>query len=387
MAAPHQLDAGVRALVLASATMPPDELPQRVRQVAEDAGAFDVELLVVDLAQQNLVPLLPGDQRNAYPVVGTPAGDAYRTTAVRRAPGADGTRLWLPVMDSAERVGVLGVTVVVDDDDDVEGWEALASLTGELIVAKARYGDAIGRSRRTRATTLAAEMRWSLLPPLTYRSSEISVTGILEPAYEIAGDTFDYAINGRTVHLAILDAMGHGLEASRMANVAVSSYRHSRRQGLALQEMALALDEAVQACFDRSRYVTGQLATFDVGTRRFRMLNMGHPLPLLLRDGAVVGELPSEPMLPAGWGSKPAAIYEARLEPCDQVLMFTDGITEARSGSGDQYGTDRLVDFLGRSLSTGAPPEEILREVIEDIMRFQDFHASDDATLLLLTVP
>jgi len=378
------MDRALRAMVLESAEMAPHELPGRVGELARSAGGRDVELLVIDLAQRELVALLDGFA-DRYPVAGSRAGDAFRRTRVVHESVPGGVRLWVPVMDSAERVGVLGVTLPTGEDP--ERWTALASLTGELLVAKSRYGDVMASARRTRETSLAAEMRWSLLPPLTYRSPVVSVTGILEPAYDIAGDTFDYAINGDTVHLALLDAMGHGLEASRMANVAVISYRHSRMSSLSLQDTALALDEAVQACFDRSRYVTGQLATFDVRTRRFRMLNMGHPLPLLLRDGRVQGELPSEPMLPAGWGSKPAAIFEADLQPGDQVLMYTDGVTDAGHDVDDLYGRARLEALVDSLLPTGVPPEEVLREVIEDLMAFQGHQARDDATLLLLGVP
>lgn len=381
---PEDMDALLRDLILASTTMHPDDLAHRVEAAAGRAGGSQVELLVIDLAQQNLLPLLESDHRNAYPLDGSPAGDSYRRTSVVRLREAEGTRLWVPLMDSAERVGVLGVTVP-GDDVAVRPWEALASLTGELIVAKSRYGDGLALRRRTRSTTLAAEMRWELLPPLTFRSERVAVTGILEPAYEIAGDTFDYAVNGDTVHLAILDAMGHGLEASRMANVAAASYRHSRRHGLGLQDSAAALDTAVQECFDRSRFVTGQMGTLDLETRRLRMLNMGHPLPLLLRRGAV-SEIPSLPMLPAGWGDKPATIYEALLEPGDQVLLYTDGVTEAGRDTDGLYGSDRLLRLLDSLLESQAPPEEMLRAVIQDIMRFQDYRARDDATLLLVTL-
>lgn len=367
-------------LLSRSARLHPDDLPDQLRQAAERAGAAAVEILVVDLAQRNLLPLLPGDHRNSMPVVGSVAGDAYRQVTAIDVPGVDGVRRWVPILDSAERVGVLGVTVA--EGTALEPWWQLASLAGELFVAKARYGDRLSLRRRTRSTTVAAEMRWSLLPPLSFRSERLTVSGILEPAYEIAGDTFDYAVNGDTAHLALLDAMGHGLEASRMANVAVTSYRHSRRAGLSLPDTAVAMDEVVQACFDASRYVTGQLATLDLSTGMFRMLNMGHPLPLLIRDGRVVGELPSEPMLPAGWGDKPAAIYEHRLQPGDHVLMYTDGITEAKHPGGDEYQLGRLVNVIETVLARAAPVEELLRAIIEDVMAFQDFHARDDATAL-----
>ena len=60
-------------------------------------------------------------------------------------------------------------------------------------------------------------MQWELLPPLTYGTERVAISGALEPTYEIGGDTFDYAVNGTTVELLVLDAVGHGLPAALLA--------------------------------------------------------------------------------------------------------------------------------------------------------------------------
>ena len=62
-------------------------------------------------------------------------------------------------------------------------------------MTKTLYGDTIVRLRRRAEMGLAAEMQWSLLPPLTFACPQLSVAGVLEPAYEVAGDTFDYAVD------------------------------------------------------------------------------------------------------------------------------------------------------------------------------------------------
>lgn len=52
---------------------------------------------------------------------------------------------------------------------------------------------------------------------------------MLEPAYRVAGDSFDYALNDNILHMAVIDAMGHGLDAAAMATIAIGAYRHARR--------------------------------------------------------------------------------------------------------------------------------------------------------------
>ena len=315
-------------------------------------------------------------------------GSAFRTERILELAFDDGgdVQLWIPLMDSAERLGVIGV-VVPPDRADRELWTAFASLVGEALVSKAAYGDAIARTRHTRPVSLAAELRWSILPPLTFTSDQIEISGALEPAYDIAGDTFDYAINGNRVDLAVLDAMGHGLEASQIANLAVGQYRRSRRDGSSLGEMLKHIDEVIAEQFGDSRYVTGQLATLDLGTNRLAVVNAGHPRPLLFRGGIDQGDLDCRPCPPMGLGLVTTEESIHHLEPGEAVLFYTDGITEARSPSGDEFGRGRLAHAVERSLQHHDRPSEVLRQLLLALARYSTAPLQDDASAILLHRP
>jgi serine phosphatase RsbU (regulator of sigma subunit) len=260
----------------------------------------------------------------------------------------------------------------------------MASITAGLVVSKSTYGDNLVLARRTRDMDLAAEMRWSMLPPLTFINDRVAVAGMLEPAYEIAGDAFDYAVNGDMVHLAIIDAMGHGLEASRMANLAVGSYRHSRRRGLGLEETFSAMDKVVAEQFGAERFVTGQLVRLDLSTGRLTWVNAGHPRPLLWRNGQPAGDLHCETSLPLGMGYVPAEVAQVSLEPGDAVLFLTDGVIEARSTSGEFFGRARLAEKWLQAADGGELPAEILRRLCHGILEHQQGRLQDDATLLMV---
>lgn len=133
---PHvdEMDAQLRVLIDASAAMHPDEVVTRIREVAERTGGSDFELLVADLSQRTLSPLPPAVGGAVRAVSSSYAGAAYRRTVTVSEPDGGGTRLWVPMLDSAERVGVLGVTVPAGDVD-VPAWESLAALAAELLVA------------------------------------------------------------------------------------------------------------------------------------------------------------------------------------------------------------------------------------------------------------
>ncbi len=131
-------------------------------------------------------------------------------------------------------------------------------------------------------------MQWELLPPLSFGTDRVVITGGLEPAYDIGGDSFDYAINGSMVDLVVIDSIGHGLSAAVLATVAIGAYRHARRNDLDLPDIAVAIDSAIAGQFAASQFATAVLARLDVDTGRLRWVNAGHPEPIIVRGSSLV---------------------------------------------------------------------------------------------------
>jgi serine phosphatase RsbU (regulator of sigma subunit) len=76
-------------------------------------------------------------------------------------------------------------------------------------------------------------------------------------------------------------------------------------------------------------------------------------------------------------------IAEEALEPGDQLLLYTDGIVEARSSSGEEFGVERLIDFATTAAADQLPPPETTRRLVHAILAYQDDRLQDDATVLL----
>ena len=77
-------------------------------------------------------------------------------------------------------------------------------------------------------------------------------------------------------------------------------------------------------------------------------------------------------------------VSHEQLEPGDRLLLYTDGITEARDSQGRQFGTQRLVEFAERSSESGLPPPETVRRLSHAVLDHQDGKLQDDATLVLV---
>lgn len=362
---------------------PPDRLFELVTDELERAGATGVEVMLVDLEQETLITLTTDDQRQ-HSLDGTLAGRAYRLQEVVESQVEGGLKLWAPLIDGRDRVGVLELIVPTYDAEIRKGIDLFSGVLGELIVTKDLYGDGITIARRTREMSLAAEMQWELLPPLTSATEHISIAGILEPSYDIGGDTFDYAINGDLLHVAIVDAMGHGLPASLTSALAIGSYRNARRLQRKLHEIYRAMDEVIAQQLGPERFATGLLGELDGRTGAFTWINAGHPLPLLIRDKRVIGSLDCAPSRPIGLGDEVVEVAEDQLEPGDTLFFFTDGVIEARSKDDEQFGDERLADTLERELQTGLSSSEVVRRLVKSIFAHQDGPLKDDATMLLV---
>ncbi|MDQ3756564.1 MAG: serine/threonine-protein phosphatase [Actinomycetota bacterium] len=376
-------------LLDASHRLAPHALAAAARQAASLLGATELTIYLVDYNQRVLVPVPdvvhPVD-KDELEIDSTMAGRCYRQTEVLTSRADGSVRLWVPLLDGSERLGVVEFELDHPDDVTITRCQRLVSLLGQLIVTKSLYGDTLELVRRRRPLELAAEFRWTLLPPLTFANARVAVAGILEPAYEVAGDAFDYALNGDVMHLAVIDAMGHGLEAARLANLALASYRHSRRSGADLTETYRNMDAVIADQFGNDRFVTAQLATLATDTGRLTWINAGHPRPMLVRGAAVVSELDGgETCLPIGLGDTPAPPGEYSLEPGDAVMFFTDGVVEARSPDGEPFGEERLADHVSRAASSQEQPAEMMRRLGHAILTHQQTDLRDDATLLYVT--
>jgi len=210
------------------------------------------------------------------------------------------------------------------------------------------------------------------------------VAGALEPAYDIGGDTFDYAVNGPTVDLLVLDAVGHGLPAALLAAAAVGAYRHARRENRDLPDVAAAMNAVIAEQFTGSRFATAAIARLHLDTGQLRWVNAGHPDPIVVRGGALVHPGPCRPHPPLGLQTRKPEVCEYQLHVGDRVVLYTDGIVEARSPEGEFFGEERLADFVQRAGADGDTAPETLRRLMRRVLVHQADHLQDDASIVLL---
>lgn len=349
-------------------------------------------MYLVDFAQMTLEPLpdrsTHADAPHSEVVQSTMAGRAFLDQQATTSEREDGVRVWVPIVEGSDRTGVLALTVKSVTDEVLRTCEELGLFVGYLIATQARSTDVYNLRRRRRSLSLGASMQWDLLPPLVLKTERMTVAGLLEPAYEVGGDCFDYALNDTVLDIGVFDPMGHGLASALIAALCVGSYRHDRREGQTLDQVHAHLDAVVGREFP-NKFATGQLARIDLDTGAMHWMNAAHPLPMLIRGGRVIRELQCDPTLPWGMGalshgdSAPTIETEA-LEPGDSVLFYTDGVVEAHVPGGEEFGAGRLADLAGQHASDLLEPEEVVRRLVRAVVEHQDERLADDATMVLV---
>ncbi|MFC5834211.1 PP2C family protein-serine/threonine phosphatase [Nonomuraea insulae] len=361
-----------------------EDLPATVAEHARLVGFSEIVIYVTDLQQLLLIPLpgqrgADGEPLDAMRIDGTVPGRAFRGVELVRVRER---RWWLPLLDGTERVGVIGLTVDQEGEPAERQAKALASLVAVLVISKRPHSDSYARLVRARPLTLSAEVLWNLLPPGTFATDDVVISAALEPAYEMGGDAFDYALDGRILHLSIFDAMGHDTSAGLTATIAVGAGRNHRRQGMDLCAMGEAIDEAIREQFI-GRFATGILGALDLRTGLLTWVNRGHHPPLVLREGRLVATLGGVPDPPMGFGlDVSTGLLRYQLQPGDRLLFYTDGVIEAQSPDGELFGLDRFIDFVLRREADGVSAPETLRRLIQAILEHQRGRLQDDATVL-----
>jgi hypothetical protein len=369
----------------------PTDVPDMVAAAASQVSANDVVVYLVDFEQEVLQPLpdhaAHEEPPHAEEVGTTVAGRAYLQRRHMTAERPDGTRVWVPVVEGSDPTGVLALTVPNADDATLAMCEDLGVLAGYLVATQARVTDLYSLHRRRRAMTLPASMQWELLPPLTLSSRKVAVAGMLEPAYEVGGDCFDYALNEPNLDFAFMDSMGHGLRSAIGAGLAVGCYRHARREGRALPYIHEALDTTLASELGDEAFVTGHIGRLELDTGGVTWVTAGHPSPLLVRHGRVIGPLDAPRTLPWGMGQARCETATAMLEPGDSLVLYSDGVVEARGANGADFGVDRLADLIGQHASDQVPIALIVRLVVRAVLEHHGGRLSDDATLLMVNWP
>jgi sigma-B regulation protein RsbU (phosphoserine phosphatase) len=228
----------------------------------------------------------------------------------------------------------IGLTFAVTDPDGLSSASVI-NLIG--IVVSAAIAAAVGVIRQRQSqrladlAKLASVAQAAVLRPITPQIGPLSVAGRYISASalaDIGGDLYEVLDTPYGTRTLIGDVRGKGLDAVRVASVVLGSYRHVAYERADLRAIVTDLDKVVARSVGDEDFVTAALVEERGGT--LTIVNCGHPSPLLLRRGTVISMDPPVTSPPLGFNPAVRPRVE-RLEPGDRLLLYTDGLAEARN--------------------------------------------------------
>ncbi|MFE2018914.1 PP2C family protein-serine/threonine phosphatase [Streptomyces sp. NPDC059499] len=350
----------------------------RVRSWALAVGLVVLTVLVV------LLDVLTGEELPIIPLLVVLPALASVFCTVRQTVCV---ALWVTVVVAASLIGSAGafwdVTFVI-------GFTAVASVLGVVAcAARIRHAKEIARLR-----SAAVALQRQILRPLPVVTEQVRVHGIYEPIEEdrlVGGDIYEVVQTPYGTRVIIGDVQGKGLPAIGVGFAALGAFREAAIREAELTGVAGALEAAVSRhnqfsadTGDTERFVTALLLGFD-GDDRALAVNCGHLPPRLLNGESVSKVALHRTSVPLGLAELSTEARAAEWLDFPRgaaLLVFTDGVTEARDSGGSFYPLDeRLAEWAG------SDPRQVLDALQADLEKFSGGVRRDDVAALVLSRP
>ena len=244
-----------------------------------------------------------------------------------------------------------------------------------------RRADALASQEREDAQGIQRALLPSSLPGIA--GCDLAVRW--QPASAFGGDCYDaIRLSDTAIALSIADVCGKGLPAALVMSSLQASVRAFAQADPAPHLVVSLLNQALCRNADLRRFVTFFYGVYDANARRLTYSNAGHNPPAVVRADGSVERLTTGGMVVGVFDHAGFDQGEVLLEPGDRLVLFTDGITEAESPGGDEFGDDRLVETVVRYRS--ANPDGLLRSLFDEVTEFAGRHLRDDATAMAAAI-
>jgi len=258
-----------------------------------------------------------------------------------------------------------------------------AALALENIRLAEQIAERLEAERRTAVELeLAKEVQSRLLPRRVPRLQTLDCAGHCLQARAVGGDYYDFLeLGGGQVGLVLADIAGKGIAgALMMANLQANLRSQSGLAREDLRGMLCRLNQALCESIADHRYATLFFGCYEDTTRRLRYTNCGHNPPILLRADGGVERLAATATILGAFEAWDCSVAETTLAPGDTLLLYSDGITEARSAQDDEFGEARLLETLRRHRQAEA--SALVAAILQAVREFSAGEQADDITLV-----
>jgi phosphoserine phosphatase RsbU/P len=280
-----------------------------------------------------------------------------------------------------------------EDKHLLDSVAAQAGITLENILLAQKMAERMEADRRVaREMEIAREVQSRLFPQKFPVMKTLEYLGGCIPAREVGGDYYDFLqLRGGHLALVLADIAGKGVSgALLMANLQANLRSQCAMDAEDLRRVLTSVNHTFCENTGDASYATLFFADYDDSSRRLRYANCGHLPPLLLSpasgENGASGErkvvrLDATSMVVGLFDNWKCELAELDLAPGDTLVLYTDGITEARNAAGEEFGESRLLETLQHC--SHLPVESLLQAVVRSVQQFTGGEQQDDITLVV----
>jgi len=229
----------------------------------------------------------------------------------------------------------------------------------------------------------AREIQRGLMPRRMPQLNGFSLASAWQAAHEVSGDYLAaYKTNESHAALCIADVAGKGFPAALLMSNMQAALKSLISERISPSEVCVKLNRLMCGNTPLRKFVTCFYADLDIVNRTLAFSNAGHNPPVLMnRDGECIRLEDGGPVIGAFTGSKYTQ-REIQLSEGDRLLLFTDGVTEARNQSGEEFGEERLQKCMRSYRGQNAP--ELRTMIVNEVAEFCSNNFDDDAALMVV---
>lgn len=271
-------------------------------------------------------------------------------------------------------------------ESDIEFIYSIGSLAIISLENRRLFKEALAKQRMEEELEIARGIQRNLLPAKipVYDGYDLAVMNIT--SQQVGGDYYDIIeLDKNTFCVAIADVSGKGVPAALLMANLQAFMKTTCSQGMQLEEATALINDLISENTSDGRFITFFWAILDNEKRTLNYVNAGHNHPLLIRDGKIQKLDKGGIILGVMKTMLPYDSESIKLEKDDVVLLFTDGITEAKNKADEEYSDEKLEALAVES--AGCSSKEILEIIKKDVQAFAHGAAqSDDMTVVVIKV-
>jgi serine phosphatase RsbU (regulator of sigma subunit) len=293
-----------------------------------------------------------------------------------------GTALIVPMRRGEETIGFMSLGRKLSDQefepDEIEFLAGAADQTASAI-----YN--LGLRKQAQEYEEAREIQERLLPKQIPQVPGLEISGSWRPARVVGGDYFDvFRLSESKLGLCIGDVSGKGMPAALLMSNLQAVVKALATDDISPKELVAKVNRVMWRNTTEDKFITLFYALVDAKARTLQFTNAGHNAPVLTRQDGTQVRLEEGGLIVGAFQESEYGQGQIGLRPCDRLVMFTDGITEAVNEKDEEFGENRLVEACVRGCQLSA--QALHDSLFDAVTGFCGGEFDDDATLLVVLV-